>query len=244
MVGEDLVTEQEVEGLTKEELQRYLAKARHVAFLSLALKAGIILLAVLALVGGSYVWVFSGLVALFVAFLPTILKRNYKISIPWLLEMFIFLALFLHVAGGVLGLYERFERWDTMTHFVSAFMLGVVSLTIIYIMHVYWDGITMDIRALMIFTVIIGAFLGVIWEVIEWSSDVVFATQEQHGLDDTMKDLVMDMVGAMIAALLGAKWIMDGSLRRMTADFGETLNERIFGRMEAELPTVSKGKRS
>jgi hypothetical protein len=223
-----LVTDKEVEGLTSAELDAYVQRAKRVAFVSLGLKVGIFILAMLAFFTGSYVWVFSAMFALVFAFVPTILRRNYRISIPWLFELLIFLALFLHAAGGVLGLYYRIEAWDTITHFVSTFMLSVVALTILYLMHVYWDGLYMDIRAIMVFTLFIGVFLGVAWEVLEWSSDTMFGTQEQHGLDDTMKDLVMDMVGAMIAAMLGARWIIDGTLRRMTADFGDVLNEKVF----------------
>ena len=232
----------ECDGLTPDECKTYQRTVRRYMALDYTLKAGIVALALGALFLGEGVWLFGGLFALAFTFVPSLLKRNYQISIPWLLELLIFLALFLHVAGGVLGLYSRFENWDTMTHFVSAFMLGVVALTIIYLMHVYWDGLMMDVRAIMVLTVIAGAFLGVVWEVMEWSTDEVLGTMEQHGLDDTMKDLVMDMVGAMIAALLGAKWIMDGTMRRMTADFGDSLNERIFEQLAPELPRTMKGK--
>jgi VanZ family protein len=235
------VASEELEGLSGEELASYLLRARRVATVSLALKAGIIVAAGLALASGSYVWVFAGLFALAFSFVPTVLRRNYRISIPWILELLIFLALFLHVIGGVFDLYDRIDRWDTMTHFVSTFMLAIVGLTIIYVMHVYWEGLTMDIRAIMVFTVFIGAFLGVTWEVMEWSADQMFGTTEQHGLNDTMKDLVMDMIGAMLAAVLGAKWIVDGTLRRMTADFGRSLNELVFGQLGTELAETKKG---
>ena len=235
MDDSDIVTAREIEGLSGAELDAYIKRAKRIAMISLLIKVGIVLSALVALVGGSYVWVFAGLFALFFSFVPSILKKNYKISIPWVLELLIFLALFLHVIGGAFGLYEKFNNWDTVTHFVSTFMLAVVGLTVIYLMHVYWDGLMMDIRAIMVFTVFIGAFLGGIWEIMEWSTDQIFGTTEQHGLDDTMKDLVMDMVGAMIAAMLGAKWILDGTMRRMTADFGDALNEKVFGRMGAEM---------
>lgn len=239
MAGDGLVTEKEIEGLTDAELQAYIKRAKRVAMLSLALKVGIIISALIALVDGSYVWVFAGLFALVFSLLPTILRRNYQISIPWVLELLIFLALFLHVAGGVFNLYGKFHWWDTMTHFISTFMLAVVGLTVVYLMHVYWDGLKMDIRAIMIFTLFIAAFLGALWEVMEWSADQIFGTTEQHGLNDTMKDLVMDMVGAMLASMLGAKWIIDGTLRRMTADFGDALNEMVFAKVTPEMPTTA-----
>ncbi len=230
-----IVTAREIEGMSEAQIQVYVKKAKRVAMISLAIKIGILISVVVALYQGEMVWVITGLFVLVFTFVPTILKRNYQISIPWILELLIFLALFLHVAGGVFNLYGTFERWDTMTHFVSTFMLAVVGLTVIYLMHIYWDGLKMDIRAIMIFTIFIAAFLGVIWEVMEWSVDQIFGTTEQHGLDDTMKDLVMDMVGAMIAAMLGAKWIMDGTMRRMTADLGDAMNERVFGRIGAAM---------
>lgn len=235
MDGAEVVNSKEVEGLSGAELDAYLERAKRIAIVSMGLKVGIFILAILAFFTGSFVWVFSAMFALVFTFVPTILKRNYHISIPWLLELLIFLALFLHAAGGVLGLYYRIDGWDTITHFVSTFMLGTVSITILYLMHVYWDGLYMDIRAIMVFTLFIGAFLGIAWEVLEWSSDQMFGTMEQHGLDDTMKDLVMDTVGAMIAAMLGARWIADGTLRRMTADLGDALNERVFSRAGSPL---------
>ncbi len=225
-------TDKELSGLTSSQVERYRKKARRVGLLSMLIKIGIVILAIMALIEGEMVWVFTGLFALVFAFVPMILRKNYSISIPWLLEFLIFLALFLHTLGGVLNLYSTFSWWDTMTHFVSTFMLAVVALTTIYIMHTYWSGLTMDIRAIMVFTIFIAAFLGAMWEVLEWSADQIFGTHEQNGLDDTMKDLVMDMVGAMIAAMLGAKWIIDGTMRGMTADFGDALNERVFMDLE------------
>ncbi len=226
------VTDKELEGLSPAQIEKYRKKARRVGTISLLIKIGIGILAIMALIEGEMVWVFAGLFTLAFAFLPSILRKNYSISIPWMLEFLIFVALFLHTAGGVLNLYATYEWWDTMTHFVSTFMLAVVALTVIYLMHTYWNGLTMDIRAIMIFTIFIAAFLGAIWEIMEWSTDQIFGTHEQNGLDDTMKDLVMDMVGAMLAAMLGAKWIIDGTMKGMTADFGDSLNEKVFEDLE------------
>ncbi len=225
-------TERELEGLTPAQIEKYKKKARRVGILSLLIKIGIGILAIIALFEGEMVWVLTGIFVLAFSFLPMLLRKNYQISIPWLLEFLIFLALFLHVWGGVMGLYGKYEWWDTMTHFVSTFMLAVVALTIIYVMHTYWNGLTMDIRAIMVFTIFIAAFLGAMWEVMEWSTDQIFGTHEQNGLDDTMKDLVMDMAGAMIAAMLGAKWIIDGTMKGMTADFGDALNKKVFEKIE------------
>ena len=241
MVKRDL-TASEVDGLTDDEVEEYSRHAHRAAYISLALKIGICFMAILALYEGETLWVFAGLFALAFTFVPMVLRRNFKISIPWVLELLIFLALFLHVVGGVLDWYDRFPNWDTMTHFISTFMLGVVALIVIYLMHVYWEGFTMDLRAMMVMTVFVGAFLGVVWELMEWTVDLVFGTEEQLGLDDTMMDLVMDLFGACLASLIGYRWIENGTLRFMTADLGDELYERIFKKVEPHIPTTSTTK--
>jgi hypothetical protein len=32
--------------------------------------------------------------------------------------------------------------------------------------------------------------------------------------------------------MLGAKWIIDGTMKGMTADFGDALNEKVFENLE------------
>jgi VanZ family protein len=236
------LTDNEVDGLSDEEIEEYSRRAHQAAYISMALKIAICFMAVVALYEGETMWVFAGLFALAFTFVPMFLRRNYKISIPWVLELLMFLALFLHVIGGVLDLYDRYPNWDTMTHFFSTFMLGVVSLTIIYTMHVYWDGLTMDLRAMMVITVFVGAFLGVVWELMEWTVDLIFGTEEQLGLDDTMMDLVMDLIGACLASLIGYRWIMDGTLRFMTADLGDALYERLYKKVDPRIPATSPSK--
>lgn len=223
--------------------QEYMQQERRAIALSSVFKVLILLMAIVAVFEGEWVWVFSGLFAAVFTFVPSLLERNLRITLPWALEFLIFLALALHVVGGVLDLYDRFPNWDTMTHLVSTFMLATVSLTVIYLMHVYWDGITMDLKAIMFFTVVFAMALGVMWEIIEWTSDVVFGTQEQHGLDDTMMDMVMDTIGGMIAALLGARAIKNGTLLRMTADFGRQIEAEILRKVPVEIPEVGERKR-
>lgn len=45
--------------------------------------------------------------------------------------------------------------------------------------------------------------LGAFWEIMEFASDQILATSYQHGLDDTMWDLITDLVGGGIIGVLG-----------------------------------------
>ena len=41
---------------------------------------------------------------------------------------------------------------------------------------------------------------GVVWEIYEFTCDQVFGTDLQHGNIDTMVDLIVDLIGALIVA--------------------------------------------
>jgi len=49
---------------------------------------------------------------------------------------------------------------------------------------------------------------GALWEIGEYASDRFFGTHEQKGLDDTMKDLIVDLLGGIIVSV-GAAYLIE-----------------------------------
>lgn len=66
-----------------------------------------------------------------------------------------------------------------------------------------------------------GIAIGALWEVAEWSAGKILATEAIESLDDTIIDLVMDSLGAGIAAITSL-W----ALREWTDNRGITRNRR------------------
>jgi hypothetical protein len=70
---------------------------------------------------------------------------------------------------------------------------------------------------IVIFTMAIGAF----WEIYEYLVDTFFASYLtkplQHGLDDTMIDLVSDLVGGLVVASFGTWYIERKTLDELTS---------------------------
>jgi hypothetical protein len=174
-----------------------------------------------------WIWIFGCTLALIVSSIPTILKRNYQITLPLVLEILITIALILHVGGGLLGAYG-IPHYDTLTHFVSSFLVAFIAFVIIYILHVYWDGLIMDKYAMAFVVVIATIAMGVIWEFNEWITDLIFGTYEQWGYNDTIKDLFIDMVAGIIMAAIGVNMIKRGSFDEMTEELGEQIDKRII----------------
>jgi hypothetical protein len=181
-------------------------------------------LAFKAVYDGVQVWIYSGIFCIFFAMVPSLLRRYVDINIPWRLEFLLFLALFLHVGGGALGLYNVFWTWDMVTHFVSTFMLALIVFIMFFIVNERLGSMQLNARKIIIITMIIAMSLGLIWEGMEIAADILVDLRAAEDINDTMLDLVMDAVGGLAAALLAVRWHRDGTLQRTSSEFGSGMD--------------------
>jgi hypothetical protein len=68
--------------------------------------------------------------------------------------------------------------------------------------------------ALVLLTTAIGVTIGVLWEFYEWLADRVLGLDPIVGYTDTIADLAMDGLGALIAGLALTAWAVLGFTRR------------------------------
>jgi hypothetical protein len=196
--------------------------------LSYFLKILMIILLIISIFNAQLEWIFGCSLGLFLSLIPTILKNNYKIHLPLILDILITLALFLHIGGILLEGYNSIPQYDTLTHFVSSFIIAFLSLVSIYILDEFWDGLKMDKYAMAFIVVILTISLGVVWELSEWSSDIVFGTYEQWGYNDTIKDLFVDMIAGIVVAILGIMLIRRGDFDELTDDLSKGIGKILF----------------
>jgi len=149
----------------------------------------------------------------FFIFLPVFIRRitNFVIipEVNLLFILFIFASLFL----GEIGLYyEKVWWWDIMLHLFSAIMLGFIGISLVYFLnHSEQIHVSLSPVFIVLFAFCFAIMCGVIWEIIEFTSDQLFGTNTQRsGLIDTMWDLITDTVGAFIAALIGFFYLQKG----------------------------------
>ena len=201
--------------------------------LSYLLKIIIVIFLIISVYNKHWIWIFGSALALIVSLVPSILKRNYQITLPLILDILITIALILHVGGGLLGAYS-IPQYDSLTHFVSSFLIAFITFVIIYILHVYWDGLIMDKYAMAFVVVIATIAMGVVWEFNEWITDIIFGTYEQWGYTDTLKDLFIDMLAGIIMAAIGVSMIKRGSFDELTDELGEQIDKRIIKSKKGE----------
>ena len=194
------------------------------------LKVVMIILLFIAIWNNNWTGVFGCVLGIFLSIIPSILKRNYSITLPWFLDLLIAFALFLHIGGVVLYAYVIIPGYDTITHFVSSIVIAFLAFVVIYLLDIYWDGLHMDKYAMAFVVVVFTMAMGVVWEFFEWSIDMVFGTTEQLGLYDTMKDLLIDTFAGLFMAFIGVNLIKRGKFQNLVDGLDEEFNKSLFGK--------------
>ena len=166
---------------------------------------------------------FETALMMLIIFIPMITHRVMQIKILPTMEIafvaFCFASLIL---GDVANFYSRFVWWDTILHAISGVLMGIVGYAIINTFN------RVDERRLRYSPLFVVAWIicfsvavGTMWEIIEFVTDGLFGLNSQEFLSssgtfdvvqprigrdalwDTMVDLILDLLGAIVVAIVG-----------------------------------------
>ena len=159
--------------------------------------------------------VFLTTIVIGLTMLPAFVSRRYRVYIPpefqLIAAIFVFLSLFL---GSARDFYYRYWWWDMVLHTGSGFLLGVIGWITLFLLN-RTDRLP-GIRPgfMCFFAVTFAVFLGVVWEIFEFVVDRLFPAvnmqSNETGVVDTMHDLIVDMAGAVIVAMMGLAYARSG----------------------------------
>jgi len=164
--------------------------------------------AVLNLLSKDYFFFGASLFVLFLTFIPAIVNRSFKITLPPEVDLITTVLLFLHyVLGEYNGFYVRFEWWDLFLHAFNSILLGTIGFVFVYAL-LATSRVTAKPFFIFLFSIFFTVFIGVIWELFEFSIDQAFGfNMQKSGLVDTMTDLIVDLFGAIAVAAVGFYYI-------------------------------------
>ena len=164
--------------------------------------------AVVSLSMGRWSVLFVSLAAFFLTTLPFLFSDRFHIELPnafvGALSIFVFSTLFL---GEVFDFYERFWWWDVVLHGFSAMGFGIIGFLFVFYLF-QGDRYAAPPWALALISFCFALAIGTLWEIFEFAMDQLFGmNMQKSGLIDTMWDLIVDTVGALIGAATGFLWL-------------------------------------
>lgn len=181
-----------------------------------------LLLAVEALVAalrGVWPAVFVTFAALALTFLPGQVANRVGLRLPpsFLAAIALFVLATLYL-GEVQDFYDRFWWWDLVLHFGSAMGFGILGFLLVFMLF-QGDRYAAPPWALGVLSFCLAMTVGALWEIFEYAMDTLFGfNMMKSGLPDTMGDLIVDAVGAALAALAGVVYLL-GRAGRLGAPF-------------------------
>lgn len=149
---------------------------------------------------------------------PAFLERRFRFVVPsnlyYMYLIFLYCAIFL---GEIRDFYYLVPGWDVILHTFSSLMSGSFGFMVVDILNRN-EHTHMSLSPLFVsvFAFCFALSIGALWEIYEYSFDGLLGLNMQKyrladgtqlvghaALSDTMKDIVMDTIGALAASILG-----------------------------------------
>ncbi|HOI59368.1 MULTISPECIES: hypothetical protein [unclassified Methanoculleus] len=173
---------------------------------------------------GEYSQVFGGVVGLCLTLVPAVVTRRWSITLPWQINLLIAFLLYLHVAGEIQGFYLMYyPYYDKIAHLIAGITVSILAFVIVLLLDRF-SRLNLSRWMIVGFIVIAAMAMEGFWEIYEWLFDTFLGTNLQHGLDDTMLDMIFVLIGSVAVALAGNRYLAEYS------------KEEIAGRLVAPEP--------
>ncbi len=188
---------------------------------------------VINVVQGSYESAFICGLSLVLFLLPSFLEHKLRVDIPSVTEIIILLFIFAaEILGELSNYYAQYEYWDTMLHTVNGFLCAAFGFSMVDILtRNKQEKFRLSPLYVALVAFCFSMTVGVLWEFFEYGMDVIFHTNMQKdtvmqvipvgalgthspeegyldiGLHDTMADLFVNFLGAVVFSILGYVYI-------------------------------------
>lgn len=255
----------------------------------LVLQALILTVIVRSIMLGKYENVFTALLAELLLLIPPLLEKGFHVDIPTTLEILAYIFVFCaEILGEIGNYYVRFPFWDTMLHTFNGFMFAAFGFCLVDIFNKskrFRFELSPFFLALVAFC--FSMTIGVLWEFLECSADLLLKTDMQKdtfvtgfgtvslpndlgqkvtqvrdiisttvetsdgrvivmqgyldiGLLDTVKDLFVNFIGAVVFSVIGYLYVRRRGKGRIAAQFIPVFE----GDAETAVPEPENGEKT
>lgn len=173
-------------------------------YISYFLRFTLVLAIIVEIFNQRWTLLFASSIVLILSFIPYFFEKKYKINLPIEFELVIILFIYASLyLGEKQAYYIKYWWWDAFLHTGSGMALGFAGFLILYLL-LYRNVISAHPLWLAIFAFCFAMAIGAVWEIFEFGMDQIFGmNMQKSGLIDTMWDLIVDALGALLTSIIG-----------------------------------------
>ena len=229
-------------------LKEHIRQHKVVFAVYLILRFIVVALLVLELVQKQYESAFICVLVLVLFALPAFVQKNFGIQLPSTLEILILLFIFAaEILGELQSYYIHFAYWDTILHTTNGFVCAAFGFSLVDILcRNKQEKFRLSPLFMAVVAFCFSMTVGVLWEFFEYGMDRFAHTDMQKdtiihsittveldiGLQDTLVDLMVNFVGAVVFCFFGFFYIKyrgRGKASKVAAQFIPTIREEDTG---------------
>jgi hypothetical protein len=145
-------------------------------------------------------------------------------NLPRVYDLAVIVALAFTQGGEALNLYDAFPRYDRVVHVLVPMLSSQVFYLCLARLEVMPDPrqetLPRHEAGMFVAVFSLGLAVGALWEIFEWTSDGLFASNLSEGNTDTVGDLIADAAGSLAGGALMVLWSKRGwgSVRRIAGE--------------------------
>ena len=222
---------------------------------------------------GNYENALLCILSLILFLLPAFIEKKFKIDLPTVLEVIVYLFIFsAEILGEINNFYGTFSNFDNILHTLNGFLAASIGFSLIYLLNENIESFKLSPLFVSIVAFCFSMTIGVAWEFFEYGMDNLFRLDMQKdeyvynintvtvdpefdnnvinitdinntilydsnnnqilnlngyldiGLHDTMKDLIVNFIGALIFSVFGYLYILNNKKYNI---IGKFLTKRI-----------------
>ncbi len=233
----------------------------------LILRVLVIICMVLEILRGDLHNAFLCLLSLILFVIPVLIEDKFKIGIPSVLEIIIYLFIFsAEILGEINNFYGNIPYWDTILHTLNGFLAAGVGFSLIDLLNENSKNIKLSPVFVAIVAFCFSMTIGVLWEFFEYGADKYLNLDMQKdrivtkistveldpkkdnnaivindiketqiitkdgpiiidggyldiGINDTMKDLIVNFIGAICFSFFGYLYIENRKKYKFVTNF-------------------------
>lgn len=115
------------------------------------------------------------ILSLILFLLPVFIEKKFKVDLPSILEIFIFLFIFAaEILGEINNFYGTIPFWDTILHTINGFLCASVGFSLVYILNEKTNLLHLSPLFVALVAFCFSMTVGALWEVFEYSMDNIF----------------------------------------------------------------------
>lgn len=194
---------------------------------SYIMKIVIIITLILALWQRHWIWVLGSIIGIIIGLIPTLRHMDIKFTLPWTIELLIASVFALNMGGILLNAYYSIPGYFLLTQILFSVLVAFFAFAIIYILHIYWDGLIMDKYAMAFVVVVTTMASAVILEFVKWFR--IFG-RKQTSVEGVLISLLVSTISGILISLLGVSMIKKGKFDIFTEKLGKQIDSQIIKR--------------